>query len=117
MANKLREATFKVNEIAKQIDAIEEYSYNYNIKIVGVPQITDQESAETTASLCLKLFIELGIKDITIEDIDIAHWVPRWQNNNISYKHNAITWKFIRRLAKDKAMKRRKATKNPVCSH
>ena len=73
MANKLREATFKVNEIAKQIDAIEEYSYNYNIKIVGVPQITDQESAETTASLCLKLFIELGIKDITIEDIDIAH--------------------------------------------
>ena len=36
------------------------YSYQYNLKIVGVPQINENESAQDTANLYLKQFSALG---------------------------------------------------------
>ena len=48
------------------------YSYQYNLKIVGVPEVKEHESSQDTANLCLKLFSGLGV-DISITDIDIAH--------------------------------------------
>ena len=62
------------DRIDKAIDDILHYSYQYNLKIVGVLQISDNESAEDTANLCLKLFSSLG-NDISSSDIDIAHRV------------------------------------------
>ena len=51
------------------------YSYQYNMKIVGVPLISESESAQDTAELCVKLFSGLGV-DVSISEIDIAHRVP-----------------------------------------
>ena len=65
-----------VDSIDKAIDDMLHYSYQYNLKIVGVPQINENESSEDTANLCLKLFSVLG-NDISAYDIDIAHRVPQ----------------------------------------
>ena len=42
----------KVDKIAAAIDAVEQYSYQYNLKIVGLPQTSERETAEDTAILC-----------------------------------------------------------------
>ena len=64
----------KFDRIDKGIDDIFYYSYQYNLKIVGVPQINENESAKDTANLYLKLFSSLG-NDISASNIDIAHRV------------------------------------------
>ena len=54
----------------------ERWGYQYNLKIVGVPLISERESARDTAELCVKLFTGLGV-DISLSEIDIAHRVPQ----------------------------------------
>ena len=71
----LAQVRARVDEVGKAIDAMEEYSYEYNIKIVGLPELNAQETAMDTSKLCAKLFAEMGT-DITLQDIDIAHRVP-----------------------------------------
>ena len=68
---------------------------------MGVPILAEREPAEQTALLCLRLFSALGIKNISIFDIDTAHHVPARRASN---KPNAIVCKFKRRLPKDKVM-------------
>lgn len=63
------------------------------------------ESADQTAALCLRLFLALGIEDISVTAIDIAHRVLDSQASN---KPNAIISKFTRRLTKDKVMSKRR---------
>jgi hypothetical protein len=87
---------------------IEDYSYQNNIKITGMPQQNQNESAEETTSMCLKLFTAIGA-DVSINDVDIAHRVPAGRQSNRS---NAIICKFIRRLAKEKVIAARKQTSN-----
>ncbi|PFX17565.1 hypothetical protein AWC38_SpisGene18104 [Stylophora pistillata] len=65
-----------VDRIDKAIDDMLHCSYQYNLKIVGVPQVNENESAEDTANLCLKLFSALG-NNVSVYDIDIAHRVPQ----------------------------------------
>ena len=55
--------------------------------------------------MCLRLFSALGVKDISILDIDTAHRVASIRTSN---KPNAIICKFTRRLAKDKVMPARR---------
>lgn len=69
-----------------------------------MPVHGEGESAEQTAALCLRLFLALGIKDISMTAIDIAHRVLASQ---ASKKPNAIISKFTRRLTKDKVMSKR----------
>ena len=76
------------------------YSYQYNLKIVGVPLVIENESAEDTANLCLKLFSALG-NDISVYDIDIAHRVPQRNatiDNSRRKQPNAIICKKEERL-------------------
>ena len=72
---KLDTVSSQVDRIAQAIDSLEMYSYQYNIKIVGIPQVSDTESPEDTASICLKLFSCIGA-DIAMQDIDIAQRIP-----------------------------------------
>ena len=46
----------EVGKLIKAIDAIEEYSFLYNINIVGVPELNSQETAEATSKLYAQLF-------------------------------------------------------------
>ena len=93
------------SEMTAAIETFEDYSYKKNLKIVGVPILAERETAEQTALLCLRLFSALGVKDISIFDIDTAHRVPARRASN---KPNAIVCKFTRRLAKDKVMDARR---------
>ncbi|CAB4034889.1 Hypothetical predicted protein, partial [Paramuricea clavata] len=98
----------KCEVIANAVEQIEDYSYQYNIKITGMPQQNPNESAEETTSMCLKLFTAIGA-DVSIYDVDIAHRVPARRQSNRS---NAIICKFVRRLAKEKVIAARKQTSN-----
>ena len=68
--------TVNVDRIDKAISEMVYYSYQYNLKIVGVPLIAESESAQDTAELCVKLFSGLGV-DVFISEIGIAHRVPQ----------------------------------------
>lgn len=98
--------TVKVDRIDQAIDEMLYYSYQYNLKIMGVPLISDRESAQDTAELCVKLFTGLGV-DILLSDIDIAHRVPQRNtssgNGNRS-RPNPIICKFTRRMIRDKVL-------------
>ena len=101
-----------VVKIDKAIDDMLHYSYQYNLKIVGVPQINENESAQDTANLCQKLFSALG-NDISVFDIDIAHRVPQRNattDNGRRRQPNAIICKFTRRMARDKVLASRRNT-------
>ena len=94
-----------VHRIDKAIDDMLHYSYQYNLKIVGVPLVNKNESAEDTANLCLKLFSALG-NDISVY-IDIAQRVPQRNatiDNGVLRQPNAIISKFTRRMARDKLL-------------
>ena len=86
----------KCDEITEAIEATEQYSYQYNIKIMGVPLLNKKESAETTTNLCIKLFTAMGVTDVSLQDIDIAH---RVQSRRPSQNSSPIICKFVRRLA------------------
>ena len=88
---------------------MEDYSYHYNIKIVGVSAVAERETAQQTADLCIKLFTALGVEDVSISDIDTAHRVP---SHLASSRPKAIICKFVHRLAKDKVMAARRAVGN-----
>ena len=102
LSARLAQVSAKVDEVGKAIDTIEAYSYQYNVKIVGVPELNGQETAMDTSKLCVNLFIEMGA-DITLQDIDIAHRVPLRSATNLQ---KSIICKFTRRVAKESVMAR-----------
>jgi uncharacterized phage infection (PIP) family protein YhgE len=95
----------KCDKIAKAVDQLEDYSYQYNLKIVGIPQEQATETAEQTANLCLNLFKSIGANDVILQDIDIAHRIPARRSTD---RPNAIICKFVRRLAREKVMSARR---------
>ena len=53
-----------MDAIANAIDEFQEYSFQYNVKIVGVPEVCSADeaastAAPTTSKLCVKLFKEM----------------------------------------------------------
>ena len=80
------------------MEALQQYSYQYNLKIVGHPQVNEFESSEDTAKLCLHLFSCMGVDGITLNDIDIAHRVQIRASAAVN-KPKPIICKFTRRLA------------------
>ena len=89
----------EIEELASAIDAAE--MYQYNLKIVGLPQTTEQESSEATAAQCLKLFEAMGVEGICITYLDISHRVPRRRISNEGASNgvtlNSVICKFTRR--------------------
>ena len=60
----LSQLSEKAELLAKQIDEVQEYSYSFNVKLLGIPEPKPRESAMETTELCVR------------RDIDIAHRVP-----------------------------------------
>ena len=58
------------DRLLKSIDSFEIYSYQFNVKITGLPLMVEWESSEQTANLCPQLFIQRRVKEISINDID-----------------------------------------------
>ena len=65
-------------------------------------------SAQQTSSLCVSLFRALGA-DVSIRDIDTAHRAPTRQ---ASSGPRPVICKFVRRLARDEVMARRRNARN-----
>ena len=108
LSTKLTDITLKIDKTSEQIDAIEQYSYNYNVKITGIPQAIDQnETAEDTAEICINLFHNIGATNVTLQDTDIAHRIPIRGDTR---RPNSIICKFTRHLAKEAVMSRKKET-------
>ena len=93
--------TVNVDRIDKAIDEMLYYSYQYNLKIVGVPLISESESAQDTAELCVKLFSGLGV-DVSTSEINIAHRVPQRDTSTGNRRQpNPIICKFTRGMTQD----------------
>lgn len=106
---RVAEISILCDRIAKSIDTLEAYSYQFNVKIVGMPATTQNETSDQTVALCLRLFEALGVEDVSLNDIDIAHRIP---SRSASNRPNAIVCKFTRRLAKGKVMAARRRLEN-----
>ena len=77
LEEEIEKLSCKLDSLAKDADRIDKaindilsYSYQYNLKIVGVPQIKENESAYETTNLCLKKFSALD--GISALETDIA---------------------------------------------
>ena len=103
----LKRLSAKLEELAvsRSIDEFQEYSYQYNVKIVGVPQTSQDESSAITSALCKRLFKAMG-SAVSIQDIDTAHRVPTRNTGNGGQR--PIIYRFIRRLSKDNVMNQRR---------
>ena len=74
ISHRLNVLSAQVERVANAINDAEEYSYQFNVKITGLPELNSSETAPETSSLCVKLFQEMGA-EVSILDIDIAHRV------------------------------------------
>ena len=92
--------------MAAAIDDPQKYSFQYNVKIVGIPNLQENhETAEATAELCVKSFHTMGATGVTANDIDIARVSKRRSDGHYE---KPIVCKFVRRLAREEVMKRRR---------
>ena len=83
------------------LDDLQNYSYSFNVKVLGVPELSDSESAADTSSLCVRLFNAMG-SSVSEQDIDIAHCVPLRDSSRGGPR--PIICKFTRRLARNEVM-------------
>ena len=104
LSRRLNKLSAEVTRVGNAIDEVEEYSYQFNVKIIGLPEKSSETAAETSA-LCVKLFQEMGA-EVFLSDIDIAHRVPSRQQNGAP---KPIICKFVRRLAKASVMETRQS--------
>lgn len=59
-------------EVSKAIVQVQEYSYSYNLKLVGFPELEPRENAFQTLQLCSVIYIAIEVH-VKPYDIDIAH--------------------------------------------
>ena len=104
LSRRLNELSVEATRVGNAIDEVEEYSYQFNVKIIGLPEKRSETAAETSA-LCVKLFQEMGA-EVFLSDIDIAHRVPSRQQNGAP---KPVICKFVRRLAKASVMETRQS--------
>lgn len=71
----LNQITHCLNALSSQVEPdAEEYSYQFSVKIIGVPEISSNETASETSSFCVKLSQEMGA-EVSIFDTDRVHRV------------------------------------------
>ena len=105
LSRRLNKLSAEVSRVGNAIDEVEEYSYQFNVKIlIGLTEKSSETAAETSA-LCVKLFQEMGA-EVFPSDIDIIHRVPSRQQNGAP---KPIICKFVRRLAKASVMETRQS--------
>ena len=97
------------NEIGTAVDEMQKYSYQYNLKILGLPESSHgRETVDVSADLCTRLFKEMGV-EVNTHDIDIAHRIP---TRNASAGPKPIICKFTRKLVRNKVIAARKKATN-----
>ena len=108
LESRTTEIATNVENLSKAIDDAQEYSYSFNVKLLGIPELKNRESAIETSTLCVQIFKDMGAQ-VSLQDIDIAHRVST--RRNIEDRPKPIICKFIRRLAREQVMAVRKNIK------
>ena len=104
-----KQLSTEVSKVSMAIDQIQECSYSYNLKLVGVPQLEPLDNAFQTSQLCSKIFNAIGV-DVNSYDIVIAHRItPRHATER---RPKPIICKFTRRLICEQVMARRMQIRN-----
>ena len=80
------------------LDEMQEYSYSFNVKLLGVPQLSAHENAVQKSNLCVKIFNKMGA-NVSINDLDIAHMVST--RSATSKNPKPIVCKFTRHSLSD----------------
>ena len=101
LSTRLTEIATKVDSLSIAIDQAQQYSYAYNIKLMGVPELKPKKSAIETSQLCEQIFKAMGV-NASILVIDIAHRVATRNPNSNQAK--PIVCKFLRRLTREQVM-------------
>ena len=57
----VKDISKRCEELSSAVSTMEDYSYGYNVKLVGVPIMSEDENAESTVNVCLRLFAGLGV--------------------------------------------------------
>jgi hypothetical protein len=94
----------KSDELSDALDDIQEY-YQYNVKLLGVPECNERETAASSTELCVQLFNGMGV-EVKTHDVDIAHRVPH--RNAFATGPKPIVCKFVRRVVKDEVIRQRR---------
>ena len=68
----LKQLSTELSKVLMAIDQVQEYSYSYNLKLVGVPELEPRENAFQTSQLCSIIYNAIGVH-VKPYDIDIAH--------------------------------------------
>ena len=111
--SRLREAGFNLRkfitssgELRARIEDNERLvSGETSIKLVGVPEVKQRESAGDTLELCMRIFNKIGA-EIHPYDLDIAHRVP--SRNTSDGRPKPIICKLTRRIARESVMAARR---------
>ena len=74
ISHRLNVLSAQVERVANAMNDAEEYNYQFNVKIIGLPELNSSETAPETSPLCVKLLQEMGA-EVSILVIDIAHRV------------------------------------------
>lgn len=92
----------RVDEMASEINSKVQHSYFFNVKLINEAELVEAGSPDTT-ELCVCIF-DAVVCNITINDIDITHWVPAWSTLG---GPKPIICRFVRRLVRDVKSRRR----------
>ena len=84
LSAKLEELAVELHRVSRNIDEFQEYSYQYNVKIVSVPQTSQDESSAITSALCERLFKAMGSKTST-QSIESRQETPAMAVRGQSY--------------------------------
>ena len=94
LSTRLTEPSSKVDAVGKALHELQDYRYQFNVKIINVPEIKQEETAREASDLCVALFNGMGAV-VSLQDLDVAHRVSRRDQGG---SPKSIIWKFIRRL-------------------
>ena len=91
----------QIENLTASMQKLEE---NLNVKLIGIPEMNQHESANETTNICCNLFNKIGVK-VNESDIDISHRVP---GRKAKPGPKPIICKLVRGLTKEHIMKVRK---------
>ena len=93
----------QVEPVGNAIDEAKKYSYQFNVKIIGLPEKSSDETAPETSSLRVKLFQEMGVKYPFLTSIQCIPYQQGmkakvqnlWSLNFSGVWRKGKLWKFV----------------------
>ena len=97
----LKELSTEVSKVLTAIDQAQGYSYSYNVKVVGIPELGPLENAFDTSKLRLRTFngIEVEVKPY---GIDMSHRIT--PSHATEERPKPIICKFTGRTTREQVM-------------